>query len=229
MLATVSQGDNTATQRFGCSQSTIILVLDETPPEFTNWALTAEPVFSRISPTSNYEILENKVMLGGRFIGTPTVDIVTSLVGAETLTLPNGRFFEARFKKTDPTPSTITATLTNDFGTTEDVTQVEYVSSSAPIFEYFFIAPSLDGIGIEFNWQVEGADSATVYYLGEDPTSIGTLVFTIEDLEVGTINNSQLMGLSGFVRIDFTNQYGNTVTIGRIKDFIRGCDTDQCA
>ena len=116
--------------------------------------------------------------------------------------------------------------LSNDFGQDERVTPIEYIAEHSPLLAYFYVVPSLDGVGLEYRWSVEGADSADVYYLGEDPTSIGAIAFRIVDIDADFIVNGQLSGLDGFVRIDFNNQYGQTVKIGRLADLL--CSGEAC-
>ena len=165
-----------------------------------------------------YEIQENEVLIGGTFFGDDTVEVQSNLVGAEILTLPNQQFFAAQYTTADITPTQITSTLSNAIDTVEDISFIDYIHSHSPLLEYFIVTKTVDNFSLEFRWSVEGADNATVYYLGEDPSSIGVVVFHIEDMEAGSIINSQLIDLPGFVRIDFSNQYGNTVVIGRLSE-----------
>lgn len=218
--ASIERGNNKASKAVLCisSQITIDINLEEIEPEFDQWELTAEPVFSREDENSLYEISANKVLIGGTFYGTDKVEIESSLVGAELLTLPSGMFFEADFSLADDTPTIITATLENDMGEVQRASSIDFVEEQSPTLDYLYIETTPDGFSQKYTWKVEGADNATVYYLEEDPTSIGLLVFNIDDMESGTLLNSQLLNLPGYIRVDFGNQYGNTTVISRLSE-----------
>jgi PKD repeat protein len=220
ITTTARRGDQSVSRNVACFATTIEfdLVLPETAPEFFAWDLKAIPKFSKETSTSLYEIQENEVLIGGTFFGDDTVEVQSNLVGAEILTLPNQQFFAAQYTTADITPTQITSTLSNAIDTVEDISFIDYIHSHSPLLEYFIVTKTVDNFSLEFRWSVEGADNATVYYLGEDPSSIGVVVFHIEDMEAGSIINSQLIDLPGFVRIDFSNQYGNTVVIGRLSE-----------
>jgi PKD repeat protein len=218
--ATIERGNNKASKAVLCisSQITVDINLEEIEPEFDQWNLTAEPVFSREDENSLYEISANKVLIGGTFYGTDRVEIESSLVGAQLLTLPSGMFFEADFSLSDNTPTIITATLKNDIGEVQRVSPVDFVEEQSPTLDYLYIETTPDGFSQKYTWKVEGADDATVYYLEEDPASIGLLVLNIDDMESGTLLDSQLLNLPGYIRVEFGNQYGNTTVISRLSE-----------
>jgi len=69
----VEQANKTASTQLSCaadeSSKRFTLTLDEQPPTFTHWLIDVEPVFTKASPTSPYEIKENTVRFGALFSG----------------------------------------------------------------------------------------------------------------------------------------------------------------
>jgi len=227
--AVVKQGDKIKQQNVLCfeAEASVEIVLEEAAPEFVDWNIEALPVFHRDTVNDPYKIISNDIVVGGHFINAKQVEVESSLVVDSSFMLLDRRYKrDIVFLESDPTPTFINAVIANDFGEDRNVTSIEYVAEHSPLLAYFYVVPSLDGVGIEYRWSVNGADSADVYYLGEDPTSLGTLVFRISDIDAETIINGQLVGLDGFVRIDFNNQYGQTVKIGRIADLF--CSGESC-
>ncbi len=227
--AVVTQGEKTKQQNLLCfeANASVEIILEEAAPEFVTWNLEALPVFNRETPNDPYTIISNDIIIGGHFINTSQVEVESSLVVNSPFSLLNRRYKRGVvFLETDPSPTIIRAVLSNDFGQDERVTPIEYIAEHSPLLAYFYVVPSLDGVGLEYRWSVEGADSADVYYLGEDPTSIGAIAFRIVDIDADFIVNGQLSGLDGFVRIDFNNQYGQTVKIGRLADLL--CSGEAC-
>jgi PKD repeat protein len=219
--ASADQGRNSASKLIRCFEETgeAELILMESAPEFIDWNLQAEPVFSRSSDSDLYEILENEVLIGGHFVGDESVEVETTLLGAEILSLPDSQLFSAPFKPSDTSPTQITATLSNESGTVEKISSVDYVASHSPVLEYFYVQPT--DFSLEYFWKVKGADRASIYYLGEDANNTnGDFYFNIEDMEKGFFLNDQLLGKTGFLRIEIENQYGVTVKIARLAELI---------
>ncbi|WP_158971421.1 hypothetical protein [Paraglaciecola sp. L3A3] len=230
--ANAEQGERIASDIIRCYEESLAvdLVLEETLPEFTRWSLKAEPVFSRESDNDPYEIVENEVLIGGTFIGDEFVDVETSLVGAEVLSLPQAQFFAARFTPSDTSPTVITATLSNDLGSTQEVSSLDYVNSHSPVIEYFYVHPTSDS-ELKYTWKVKGADSGKVNYLGEDVTSLDTALYSIDDIESGSFKDYRLFGRTGYLEIIFRNQYGDTVKVARLSQLVRclpGSEDSSC-
>jgi len=80
---------------------------------------------------------------------------------------------------------------------------------------------------LNYVWEAEGADSISVYYLGEDVTSLGVEIFTVTggSVDLGSYSDSQLVGITGYIRIDYRNQYGEGSKIGRLSNF--SCDINS--
>lgn len=227
--ASVDQGRNSASKLIRCFEETgeTELILMEVAPEFIDWHLQAEPVFSRSSDSDLYEILENEVLIGGHFVGDESVEVETTLLGAEILSLPDNQFFSAPFKSNDTSPTQITATLSNESGTVEKISTVDYVASHSPVLEYFYVQPTTD-FSLKYFWQVKGADKASISYLGEDANNIvADFVFYIENMEEGSFKNGQLFGKTGFLKIEIENQYGVTVKIARLAELICFSGSEQ--
>ena len=230
----LNQGDKDANESVRCSSSedfkTITLVLAEKEPEFISWLTQVEPVFTKNSNTDLYEISSNTVLIGADFIGTTSGDISTELIN-HPLSLPPEQRFEALFESTDTNPAVINITLSNEFGSVEESTTVNYLTSQSPSIGHFYANPIDSGTNISFSWQVEGADDLSIYYLGEDPNSIGTVVFRLSgaDIDKGKIDNNQLAGLKGYLRVEFSNQYGNSPIIGKLGSLICRANSDQCS
>lgn len=169
------------------------------------------------------------MIFGAKFSGAEIGDFTTLLVN-HPLGMPSNQKFSAILSSEDISPMPISISLTNEFSSTEETTQVEYVNSHSPIVGYFIINPINDGLSLEYTWHVAGADSIDIYYLGDDPTSLGTIAFHIDFPELnGSIFNSQLAGLEGFIRVDFNNQYGQSSSIGRLGEFVCPPSSDLCA
>ncbi len=222
VTATAIQGDRAAAMNFICSDEQdaiqIELVLELEAPEFISWTVDIQPVFSRISPTGSYEILDNTINIGGHFIGTESVAINTSLLDGAQLVLLNQQFYELDFSKDDDdSPNRITATLINDVDSTQLITDVSFIETSAPILDYAYSYEEANTGDQKYLWQVKGADTGAVHYLGVDPNSIGTLSFQLPDPDSGTLTNNILSGQEGFIRIEFANQYGTTKTVIRLN------------
>ena len=233
MVFEVSQNGLTAEADAICaeteSEKFVSLTLQETPPTFVQWLIDVEPVFTKESASDPFEILANEVIFGAKFSGANAGDFTTLLVN-HPLSLPTNQKFTATMGSEDISPMPISVSLTNEFGTTEESTQVEYVNSHSPIVGYFIVNPINDGLSLEYTWYVDGADSIDIYYLGEDPTSLGAIAFHIDFPELGgRIINSQLVGLEGFIRVDFNNQYGQSSSIGRLGEFVCPPFSDLCA
>lgn len=229
LSAVVTQGEKTKQQYIVCfePEKSVEIILEEAVPEFITWNAKAVPVFHRDTEDEPYAIISNDIVIGGHFINAAQVEVESSLVAESPFTLLNRRYRRGvDFLETDPSPTVINAVLSNDFGEDTRTTSIEYIAEHSPLLKYFFIVPSVEVSSIKYRWSVKGADSADVYYLGEDPTSIGLIVFHITDIDAEYIDNSQLLGLDGFVRIDFNNQYGQTVTISRLADLI--CAGEAC-
>jgi hypothetical protein len=230
LSAVATQGDKTIQKYIVCfePQLQVEMILDEAAPEFVTWNTKAVPVFQRDTENDPYAIISNEMVIGGQFINTAQVEVESSLVEQSPFTLLNRQYKRGvTFLETDPSPTDISAVISNDFGEDTRTTSVEYIAEHSPLLKYFYVVPSLDGFQMKYRWSVEGADNAEVYYLGEDPTSAGTLEFSITDIDAEFIDNSQLSGLDGFVRIEFKNQYGSTVKIARVADLI--CAGEACA
>lgn len=224
--------DNFGTVDFSCftvENGPIELAFGEVAPEFRDWEVLLEPIFERLSPSDDYIISKNSVRVGGRFVGTETVDIQTDLLNAEILSLPNLQYMELEFDgQLHASPTTIISTLTNEFGTTTDSSVIDFIESHSPIVEHFYANPGENSVF--FSWDVEGADEGAVYYLEEDPSALGLLIFRIEDVDVGVIEDSQLINSTGFIRIEFSNFYGSSVIIARLADLncIAGSELPGC-
>jgi len=215
------QGDDTyGSVSFGCSaarQGPISLILNETAPEFREWEVSIEPVFEKLSPEDDYVISKNNVRVGGRFVGTESVEIETDLLNADILSLPNLQIMELEFDGLlHDSPTTIISTLTNEVGSTVDTAVLDFIDSHSPIINHFYANTGENTI--VFNWSVKGADEAAVYYLEDDPSALGLLMFRIEDVEQGTLQDSLLLNSTGFIRIEFSNSYGSSVIIARLAD-----------
>ena len=226
--ASADQGRDSASKLIRCFEETgeAELILMEVAPEFIDWHLQAEPVFSRSSDNDLYEILENEVLIGGHFVGDESVEVETTLLGAEILLLPDNQFFSAPFKSNDTSPTQITATLSNDSGTVEKISSVDYVASHSPVLTYFYVQPT--DFSLKYFWEVKGADRASISYLGEDANNIVVdFVFHIENMEAGSFLNGQLFGKTGFLKIEIENQYGVTVKIARLAELICFSGSEQ--
>jgi PKD repeat protein len=229
--ATVRRGHQLVSKAILCvaSQATIEIELAEVKPEFIDWRLTVEPVFTREDENFPYEVSSNNLLIGGSFYGTDRVEVESSLIGAQVLTLPNDQFFAAEFGPNDSTPTLVTATLRNDIGETQQISNIDYVEEQSPTLDFLFVEKTPDSQSLKYQWKVEGADDASVYYLGEDPTSIGLVVLHIEDMESGSFVDSQLLDQTGYLRIEFSNQYGNTEIISRLSELSCIPGSENCA
>ncbi|MFQ3251651.1 MAG: hypothetical protein ACI9O6_003501 [Glaciecola sp.] len=234
LIVTAKQFDKSVTARANCvnedSNNTVYLTLELEPtaPFFEIWNPSVIPVFERTDSNSPYEITRNHLKVGGVFYGDEIVDVRTELLAAEIVGLPNRQYLNIVFDENDISPTQITATLENELGNETELSSLEFIGSHSPLKSYFAVNPSMDGKKLDYQWAVEGADFAQVFYLGEDPSSLGAAVFRIEDVEAGEISNDQLVGFKGFVRIDFVNQYGSTSILGRLRDLACPPNTDLC-
>jgi len=229
----ISQNDLTAEANVSCAENErekfVSVTLQETPPTFSQWLIDIEPIFTKAAVNDPFEILANNVIFGAKFSGTEIGDFTTLLVN-HPLGLPTNQRFTATLGAEDITPMPISISLTNEFGNTEETTQVEYINSHSPIVGYFIINPTSDGFALNYAWHVEGADSIDIYYLGDDPASAGAIAFHINSPEISqSVLNSQLVGLEGFIRVDFNNQYGQSSSIGRLTEFVCTPESDLCA
>ena len=217
----ISQNQDNASEKIHCASNEdskiITMVLTEKEPEFTSWLTEVKPIFTKNQTSGLYEITENTVLIGANFIGATSGDITTELIN-HPLSLPPMQKFESLYQSTDTNPVVIDITLTNEFGSVEESTTIDYISSQSPTIDYFYANPKALGSSIEFAWETSGADEISVYYLGDDPSALGTIVFRISgaDIDTGKTQNGQLIGLEGYIRIEFSNQYGNTVIIGKL-------------
>ena len=220
------------TVTFGCGaarQGPISLTFGDSEPEFREWEVSIKPLFERASPQDDYVIAKNNVRIGGRFVGTDRVDIESDLLTADILSLPNLQMMDLEFDRLlHGSPTTIVSTLTNEVGTTVDTAVLEVIESHSPIIDHFYA--NTGNNTIVFSWDVDGADEATVYYLDNDPGAAGLLMFRIDDVEQGAIENSQLINSTGFIRIEFNNVYGSSVIIARLAELecIVGSELPGC-
>ncbi len=217
---------------FGCSDARlgpIGLSFGDSPPEFREWEIKAEPIFEETSPGEGYFINRNNIRVGGRFVGTDTVDIQTDLLEADIIGLASMQYTDLQFDGTlHASPTTIIATLTNDEGSVSNTDTIDFIASQSPDIDFFFA--NVGQNTINYQWSVKGADDAAVYYLDEDPSALGLLMFQIEDVESGFIQNSQLLNSTGFIRIEFSNTYGSSVIIARMAQLtcIEGSELPGC-
>ncbi len=225
----VEQNNKIASTQLSCSadESTKLytLTLDEQPPTFINWIIDIEPVFSKDSPTSPYKIVENTVRFGALFSGDANGigDFNTSLVN-HMVGLPAEQQFEAQYLVTDVNIIPLSIDLSNDYGSTSRTTNISFITEASPTIGAFKIYPSLNNNTLNYVWEVKGADSISVYYLGDDITSLGIEIFTVtgEDADIGNFSDNQLVGAKGYIRIDYRNQYGEGSKLGRLSNLI--CD-----
>ncbi len=221
VTATATQGERAASTSFICADNQdsiqVTLVLELKAPEFIFWSVDVQPVFSRATPSSNYEVSANTIKVGGHFVGTNSVAVNTSLLDGALLALLDQQFYELDFTMDDDSPNRITATLINEVDSTQIITDASYLETSAPILNYMYAYEDQETLDQNYSWEVAGADTGAVYFLGLNPSAVGTLVFQFPQPEIGTFISNLLAGQEGFIRIEFTNQYGTTETVVRLN------------
>ncbi len=225
----VEQNNKVASTQLSCSadesNKLYTLTLDEQPPTFVRWLIDIEPVFSKDSSTSPYEIKENTVRYGALFSGD--IDGIgkfnTPLVNHE-VGLAAEQQFEAQYLATDASIIPISVNLSNDYGSTIKTTNINFIAEASPTIGLFQIYPSLNNSTLNYVWEVKGADSISVYYLGDDITSLGIEIFTVtgEAADLGSFSDNQLIGSKGYIRIDYRNQYGEGSKLSRLSSLT--CD-----
>jgi len=216
---------NTVEQTVSCSNGENIfaqLTLGEptTPPQFANWGVEVEPVFTK-NQDGLYEINENTVTYGGIF-RNDTDDIV-EVSGNIILTLSsqfqelaNGTYDETRFINVNNNNATIiNAKLSNDVGETSQDFLVNYISQSTPKVTSLRIYHLGDTGTTSFGWTAEGADEITIETVAAaDPIVTGNLIIPTQtesiNVESGFHDTMLLSDYSGYIRIIFRNQYGDT-------------------
>ncbi len=228
----VEQNNKIASAQLSCSADEsaklYTLTLDEQPPTFINWIIDIEPIFSKNSPTSPYKITENTVRVGALFsgdengIGEFNISLVNHKIG-----LPAEQQFEAQYLSTDESTIPISIDLSNDYGSVTQTTNISFITEASPTIGTFQIYPSLNNNTLNYIWKVKGADSISVYYLGDDVTSLGIEIFTVtgEAVDIGDFSDNQLVGAKGYIRIDYRNQYGEGSKLGRLSNLT--CDQDS--
>lgn len=213
----------TAETTIGCADgSDIFEVLDLDPdraPEFLNWQATVTPVFSVDNSIDlKWEIVENKVTFGGSFArDEDELVLVNAPFMSTPVELPPGAFFEERVQINAAAPATLTARIDNQFGTTLEETEIEFIDFSSPIVDRL-VAFNTSATTTEFRWSVEGADEMRIYLLTETPFNAAELGIEFtppapEELPIpedGDFITTGLNEFEGFIRISFTNQYGST-------------------
>lgn len=188
------------------------------PPEFFDWTVTVEPVFTKDS-NGFYEILENTVTYGGRFRwdedDTVEVsgDIVTTGLNSLFASVPNGAYVTERYPNNYPNPTLITARLSNPNGNTEENFVVEFIEEQSPEVESLRVYNQSQGT-TSFSWTADGVDSMTVVAISStDPTEVGVPInFNGEviDPDERFFETQVLAEYTGYLRVTFTNQYGDT-------------------
>lgn len=146
----------------------ITLSLSASEPEFVHWGVTQTPVFTK-DGDDLYEIVTNKVLIGGLFTGTEQVEVSAEIVGFP-LFLPNNQFFEAEYQKppVHSSPTTITATLSNNIGTVETEVTLNFIDAAAPILHSSIAYHRIASSDTVIKWDVEGADVVSFSYFNSN-------------------------------------------------------------
>jgi PKD repeat protein len=228
ITATVSNDEVEGSARFGCNADEVIetVTLGDQPPEFVAWSFRSVPVFTK-SASDEFEISSNTVYLGGYFLGADEVVITSDALDAP-LILGKGILFEHSHESTDPEILNFHSVISNDFGTEEADTEVTFIDSAPPITGYAFsyYEPAVSLTHIEW-YNFQGADSIRIYALDQDPAADGILVAD-STIAADSFQFDLAGEYSGFLRLEFENQYGSSALVIEISS--AGCppNTDLC-
>lgn len=198
---------------FACGNADAInasITLGDVPPEFIDWNFRVTPNFTRTG-SEPWAITSNTVYVGGYFTGANEVIIRSSQL-TSPLILGKGIIVEHEYKLTDPSPISFEGTLTNQHGETRKTVDVSYIASAPPTLgithaNYF---PSSHQTRI-FGYNVVGADSLTIYHLGENINAQGTLIGTAALTDINFELTVEGLELGGYLRLEYTNQYDTAV------------------
>lgn len=212
---------NEAQETFVCSDGsdvTRLLDLDpEGPPVFYRASAIVKPNFTLHPDTFVYEINSNRVILGYLFSRDADDDaVVNADFFATPLLMQDGIAIEETYTASDASPTVITATLDNEYGSVTANTQIEYVSEASPEVEYVTVVNRPGNI-TQFVWEVIGADTVSITELGDvyDANTVGIPYFDPDPNnhpfpESPAFDATGLYAYTGYLRVTFSNQYGDT-------------------
>lgn len=194
-------------QLFRCegTDTTNLTVSFNKDPEFLNWFASVKPVFEIVSPGNGYEIVKNKIRIGNSFTGDSDDSAqVTSDIGTQ-FSVINGVTQEIDYLPTDPSTATLLASLENDEGDTADqVDSVNYINQMAPIIN--FVRVDYDETGPIAKWDVEGADTVSIYQSG---TLVG-ITDLFADSREASLTTFASANQNILLDLVFSNQYGSS-------------------
>jgi hypothetical protein len=194
----------------GLEEVMITLTLTETEPEFVQWNLTQTPVFTK-DESDRYQILTNKVLIGGLFTGTEQVNISAEIVGFP-LSLANNQYFEAEYQKppVHSNPTNIYALVSNNRGQDERDIDLNFIDSAAPVLNSSIAYNRTATSDTIIQWDVEGADIVQFTYINTngDRVELSDLVAP----ETGELVVNSIYPDGGSIELFFVNTIGDVLT-----------------
>jgi PKD repeat protein len=230
---TIKHGEEEGAGTTSCEGNTAPIEMNvnvrDSVPEFRQWAPQVEVVFEKSASTGLYEVSSNKVRVGGTFIGADNAEVTSSLL-PELIPIPSHQYREIDYQSSDANPVQIQSNLTNDIGTTEDVAQVEYEGSKIPKINYFYAHPESNSSATQMYWEIEGADTARVDFIGLDINGIPQSSVTLTDIDSMALLTAAFIAETGYLILIAENQYGQAQAITEITAdaCLPGSELPQC-
>lgn len=199
----------------GNSDVQLNLSFGDPQPEIRYFQPGVRPVFSK-NANDEWEILENTLSIGVEFVGTDTAIIESSVLDQPWI-VGSGIYSEATYSINDPNPLSITARLITETEELEDTANVTFIDSQPPELGYTIAFYNSELFATVVQWSLlEGADYYYIFALGEDINAAGTQIAD-DWAETNTLIQIP-QELSGYLRIEYENQYGRSVEFIRISD-----------
>ena len=167
--------------------------------------------------------------IGGSFVGAEIAEVTTNLLPA-LIPIVGGQYYEVEYLPTDANPVQIISNITNDIGTTEDISDVAYEGSQTPIFNYFYVHPESASAATQMYWEIEGADTVRIDFIGTDINGLPQSSVTITDIDAMQLLTGAFIAESGFLILIAENQYGQSEAITEITAdaCFPGSELPQC-
>ncbi len=185
----------------------VLFNLQETPLRLINFYVLNSPVFELVGTLN--EITKNNILVKPSFEGTANAVITSPLINTSVSLLDQG-VLEIVYLAEDPTPTTVTATLTKNENTIEESLAVQYISELAPEVT-MAIAYHL-GDNTVFQWNEVGADVLIIESFNPDDLFELTLDGNTTEYITG-----RYQGYQGNLKLTFRNRYGDTMINTRVS------------
>ena len=211
VTVTVSKGELEGSTSFFCNGEDITqsITLGDQPPVITDFNLRVEPVFGR-NASDISEIISNTIYVGGYWIGAHEGTIASDLLSTPYI-LSRGIYREVEYLSSDPSQALFSLTVNNDFGEEFQSTLVTYVDEYPPVLGFIYAYYDVDMDITNVYWDnVEGADTLDLYQLEDLTVQLGLKVLPTIILN-STNGEATIQGkFEGYLRFDFSNQFGTS-------------------